>query len=123
MDNVPPMGASQLGIVAKACRYFLEEAERRYPPLYDEIMPTLVSTMHFQSFIYPFDWMTECKRDEFFYRDAEKLGDMSLAELRKTFTIHMRMDRFVAGHLSELCRQGYLQRAVRRLLDVLQSHE
>jgi len=118
MDKVPPLNEGQMDIVAKACRFFLETAETRDARRLDEVVSVLGATMYFQSFIYPFDWSAECKGNEDYYRDPEKLDDMSLAELRKVFTVHMRMDRFATGHLDWLCKQGYLQRAVRRLLQL-----
>ncbi|WP_282349747.1 DUF6508 domain-containing protein [Pseudomonas sp. PS01301] len=70
-------------------------------------------------FFAPFDWQyvfSEADLD-----DVSKLEHAGLGELRALLVANVRKDRFCAGHLQQLLRDGYLEKAFGRLLELRKS--
>ena len=66
----------------------------------------IVETMSETEFVAPFDWSTEFGSHMDALLDDELLASADLETLRKIFTAHIRVNRFVDGYLDDLVKKG-----------------
>ncbi|MDT1959165.1 DUF6508 domain-containing protein [Carnobacterium divergens] len=58
-------------------------------------------------FIEIFDYNKWVKSINFDINSSEALANLDFETLRKVITYHVRIDRFIEGHLEELIKNGY----------------
>ncbi|MBA3396025.1 MAG: DUF2357 domain-containing protein [Deltaproteobacteria bacterium] len=74
----------------------------------------LISAIYEHNLIMNFDW--SAWRDEAqCFAEAERIRTASLDDVRRLLTLHVRMERFVEGHLSEVLASGQISPLLRRL--------
>ena len=66
----------------------------------------IIETMSETEFVAPFDWNTEFGSRLDALLDDELLASADLETLRKVFTAHLRVNRFVDGYLDDLVKKG-----------------
>ena len=75
----------------------------------------LCETTHF---IQPFDWGAWIQDHPRVANRGDGIEELSLEELGKLLTAHVRGDRFCDGHLLEVMRSGQMARLLERLLQL-----
>ena len=81
---------------------------------------SLLAVMHETNFTAPFDWeawLAELPQDAL--NDPAYLDTADLETLRRLVTAHVRIDRFVGGHLDAVLANGYMDRAMGRAKQLL----
>lgn len=58
-------------------------------------------------FIEIFDYNKWVKSIDFDINSSKELANLDFETLRKVITYHVRIDRFIEGHLEELIKNGY----------------
>jgi hypothetical protein len=66
-------------------------------------------------FVIAFDGSSWQPQAELYQRDPAALAHASLADLCKLLTVHVRTDRFVAGHFASAVQSGQIAAILRRL--------
>ena len=65
--------------------------------------------------ITPYDWMAWQEEASRYVSDPDLLNSADLDTLRRLLTLHVRRDRFVEGHLSEMIDLGHIRAILHRL--------
>ena len=66
-------------------------------------------------FVIAFDMSSWQPQAELYQRDPSALARASLADLCKLLTLHLRTDRFVAGHFASAVQSGQIAAILQRL--------
>jgi hypothetical protein len=82
---------------------------------YSPEVERFVGTLYSAGFVVPFDWGGWQDEAWRFVNDPDLLKDADLDTLRKLLTLHVRKDRFVEGHLSEMIDLGHIRAVLHRL--------
>lgn len=85
-----------------------------------ESLGIFLAVLHRSRFLLDFDWMHTFDRASGRKLLEKDVGLLTLAELRKVLTYHVRMDKFCRGHLDELVQNGSFEGMVRRLGELKQ---
>ncbi|MDG6251257.1 DUF6508 domain-containing protein [Methanocalculus sp.] len=95
-------------------------AEEGHLPWFDysRSVDEFVQALYKHKFIVMFDW--GCWQDEAieYYNDPERMANADLPTLRRILTLHVRKERFCAGHLEEMFESGHIVAVLRRLQDI-----
>ncbi|MEE8147428.1 MAG: DUF6508 domain-containing protein [Longimicrobiales bacterium] len=86
-----------------------------------EILDELTDAIHAAGLIQDFDWMTWDEEARRYYHDPELLLTADLDIVEKLLTLHVSIDRAVAGHLAGVCTSGHMQAVLRRLREILRA--
>lgn len=86
-------------------------------PQFDEFIDALYE----QGILFSFDWMTWQDEANRYRTDSAALAEADLLTVRKLLTVHVRADRFVAGHLADLMTDGHLTAILLRLQQLRQQ--
>lgn len=81
---------------------------------FDDALLDFLKVVHYSGFIVPFDWQADIASRTKEVESAAALQSMDADTFRRTVIAHVRMDRFVEGHLRKLARTGYLAAVVER---------
>ena len=74
-----------------------------------------IRTLYQQHIIFAFDWQSWREQAQYYQAHTDALGAADLLTIRKLLTTHVRMDRFVEGHLASVFDQGLLTAILGRL--------
>lgn len=88
-------------------------------------IPELAAVIQTTGFSAPFDWIAWLKErgGEDWALARETIANADLGRLRRLLTAHLRINRFVDGHLDSLIESGYFERVRERLEEILASGE
>jgi O-acetyl-ADP-ribose deacetylase len=76
------------------------------------------SALGSSGFIQPYDWMAWQEEASRYVNEPDLLKTAGLETLRKLFTLHVRRDRFVEGHFSEMIDTGHIRALLHRLKEL-----
>jgi hypothetical protein len=82
---------------------------------YSPELLNFLGALGFAGFIQPYDWMSWQEEASRYVSEPDLLKDADLDTLRKLITLHVRRDRFVEGHLSEMIENGHIRAILYRL--------
>lgn len=74
-----------------------------------------IEAVYATDFIAPFDWIKEFPDGALSPANRAPLLTADASELRKLLIAHLRLDRFLNGHLRKLLQSGYLDQLLARL--------
>ncbi len=74
-----------------------------------------IGTLSSAGFVVPFDWGAWQDDAWRYVNDPDLLNGADLDTLRKLLTLHVRKDRFVEGHFSEMIDLGHIRAILHRL--------
>lgn len=126
--TIPPVGPAQLDAVLRFLPLFEQPGcvfgEWRQPmgqfPFYAPTAEVIafVLALEAQSVIFPFDWPNWQDVARRYVADADALDGADLLTCRKLLTTHVRLDRFVDGHLAHNLETGQITAILRRLQQI-----
>ena len=67
-----------------------------------------IRALYQQRIIFAFDWQSWREQAQYYQTHTDALQTADLLTIRKLLTTHVRMDRFVEGHLANAFDQGLL---------------
>ncbi len=82
---------------------------------WQESLFLFIDLLYRNGFFQRFDWQTVFAGKEQYLSEVTVLKTMSLEEIRRVLTAHVRLDRLCEGHLNTLAESGYLEHLVKRL--------
>lgn len=82
---------------------------------YSPDVERFIGTLSAAGFVAPFDWGAWQDEAWRFVNDPDLLNGANLDTLRKLLTLHVRKDRFVEGHISEMIDLGHIRAILHRL--------
>lgn len=77
---------------------------KKHIPNSEQDLELFLSIFYETALFVNFDWMNELPPNKLNTYDVRAINDRTL--LSKILTVHVRLDRFVNGHLLEFCRSG-----------------
>ncbi|GAB7530818.1 hypothetical protein PS3A_32290 [Pseudomonas sp. 3A(2025)] len=92
----------------------------QYAPTASSVQPDIdlslfVEAVYATDFMAPFDWITEFPDGALNDANLGPLLTADASQLRKLLIAHLRLDRFLNGHLRKLLQSGYLGQLLARL--------
>jgi hypothetical protein len=84
----------------------------------DEFVHSLYENNLVQSFEW-MEWGDEAKR---YFENPVLIEAADLETIHKLFTVIVRSDRFVSGHLAEMIDKGIILKLLKRLKEILDEH-
>ncbi|HEX8600008.1 MAG TPA: DUF6508 domain-containing protein [Chloroflexia bacterium] len=82
---------------------------------YSPEVERFIGALSSAGFVVPYDWVAWQDEAWGFVNDPDLLNDADLDTLRKLLTLHVRKDRFVEGHISEMIDLGHIRAILHRL--------
>lgn len=85
----------------------------------DRSFIAFLDALNYTGFVETFDYTAwagqRSQKKDMLENSAEELKNMDLEELRKLITIHLRIERFVEGHMQKLFKEGFFHAFFSRL--------
>lgn len=125
-SDIPAIGPEQLDAVLRFLPIFEQPGyvfgEWRSPkghiPYYSMGREVMDFVLSIQRIIFPFDWSSWQGEAKKYVVAPQALETADLMTLRKLLTTHVRMDRFVEGHLGGMLESGHITAILRRLKEI-----
>lgn len=73
-----------------------------------------IAAVYATDFMIAFDWMKEVPKESLDTANLTELNTADARQLRKLLIAHLRLDRFLEGHLKQLLLCGYLDQLLAR---------
>ncbi|MDF1515161.1 MAG: DUF6508 domain-containing protein [Anaerolineae bacterium] len=129
--DIPPVSHDQLDAVLRYLPVFeqpgyqfgewhMPEGQFPYYAMEDEVI-VFLQTLYDQDIIYVFDWGKWQDNAQALTADPALLQQADLLTLRQLLTTHVRMDRFVEGHLGAMFENGLITAVLHRLQEIRQA--
>lgn len=85
----------------------------------DRSFIAFLDALNYTGFVETFDYTAwagqRSQKKDMLENSAEELKNMDLEELRKLITMHLRIERFVEGHMQKLFKEGFFHAFFSRL--------
>ena len=125
-NDIPPIEPEQLDAILRFLPIFEQPgvvfgewcSPQGHVPYYSMTSETMDFFRTIQPLLFSFNWpswQTEAKK---YVADPQALATADLLTLRKLLTTHVRMDRFVEGHLGGMLESGHVTAILRRLKEI-----
>ena len=82
---------------------------------YNEEVLAFLQALYDSNLLFVFDWGKWQDETRRYMDDPDALAQADLLALRKLLTTHVRLDRFVEGHLAGVLENGHMTAVLRRL--------
>jgi hypothetical protein len=94
---------------------YAPKASAAQPEEMSKALDMFIAAVYATDFMVPFDWMKEVPKASLDPDNLSELKTADAAQLRKLLIAHLRLDRFLEGHLERLLTSGYLDQLLARL--------
>ena len=90
-------------------------ADHRIDIFLNPVFRNFFTQLDFSGLVEPFDYHAWLEEEKIELESEEILAQADLELLSKIVTTHLRLDRFVEGHLSALMEKGYFLKVLERI--------
>ena len=98
--------------------YSVDKTDMFYPYVYSKEVYGFEKALYDENIVIVFDWGKWQLQAEKIYNEPELLENADLETLRKLLTLHVRKERFCAGHLVGMIKSGHILAILERLEEI-----